>query len=56
MRYVAVIAGISLLLLEVLVRLAFGLDWPRGLAWLAFGWAEWIVLAPLVIRVATAVP
>lgn len=56
MRYVAVIAGISLLLLEVLVRLAFGLDWPPGLAWLAFGWAEWIVLTPVVIRVATAVP
>jgi len=55
-RYVAVIAGISLLLLEVLVRLAFGLDWPPGLAWLAFGWAEWIVLTPVVIRVATAVP
>jgi two-component sensor histidine kinase len=55
-RYVAVIAGISLLLLEVLVRLAFGMDWPPSLAWLAFGWAEWIVLAPLVIRVATAVP
>lgn len=56
MRYIAVIAGISLVLLEVLVRLAFGLDWPPSLAWLAFGWAEWIVLAPLVIRVATAVP
>ena len=56
MRYVAVIAGISVLALEVLVRLAFGLDWPPSLAWLAFGWAEWIVLAPLVVRLATAVP
>lgn len=56
MRYVAVIAGLSMLLLEVLVRLAFGLDWPPSLAWLAFGWAEWIVLAPLVVRLATAVP
>lgn len=56
MRYVAVIAGLSMLLLEVLVRLAFGLDWPSGLGWLAFGWAEWIVLAPLVVRLAIAVP
>lgn len=56
MRYVAVIAGISVLALEVLVRLAFGLPLPPGLAWLAFAWAEWIVLAPLVVRLATAVP
>jgi two-component sensor histidine kinase len=55
-RYVAVIAGISLLLQEVLVRLAFGLGLPSGIGWLALGWAEWIVLTPLVIRVATAVP
>jgi two-component sensor histidine kinase len=55
-KYVAVIAGVSLLLLEVLVRLAFGLEVPRSMAWLAFGWAEWIVLAPLVVRVARAVP
>ena len=56
MKYVAVIAGISLLLLEVLVRLAFGLPLHLGLAWLALGWAEWIALAPLVVRLATAVP
>jgi hypothetical protein len=55
-RYVAVIAGFSLLALEVVVRLVFGMDWPPSLAWLAFGWAEWIVLTPLAIRVATAVP
>lgn len=56
MRYVAVIAGISELVLEVLVRFAFGLQLPHSLAWAAFGWAEWLVLAPLVVRVATAVP
>ena len=56
MRYVAVIAGLSLILLEVLVRLVFDLGWPAGLAWLAFGWAEWIVLAPLVVRLTIAVP
>ena len=56
MRYIAVIAGFSLLALELLVRLAFGLPLSAGLAWLAFGWAEWIVLAPLVVRLATAVP
>jgi two-component sensor histidine kinase len=55
-RYVAVVAGISLLVLDVLVPLAFGQPVPRGLAWLAFGWAEWIFLVPLVVRVATAVP
>src|ERR687897_872150 len=44
------------LALYVLVRLAFGLPVSPGLAWLAFGWAEWIVLAPLVVRLATAVP
>jgi two-component sensor histidine kinase len=55
-RYVAVIAGISQLLLHVLVRLALGMEVPRSLAWLAFGWAEWLVLAPLVIRMATVVP
>ena len=56
MRYVAIIAGLSLLMLEVLVRLAFGTQLGSNLGWLAFGWAEWIVLAPLVVRVATAVP
>lgn len=56
MRYVAIIAGISVLVLEVLVRPALGLPVPRGLGWLAFGWAEWIALAPLVVRLATAVP
>jgi two-component sensor histidine kinase len=56
MRYVAVIAGVSMLALEVLVRLAFGLELTRGLAWLGVGWAEWILLSPLVVRVATAVP
>ena len=56
MRYVAVIAGLSVLALEVLVGLAFGSPLPPGLAWLAFAWAEWIVLAPLVVRLATAVP
>jgi two-component system LytT family sensor kinase len=55
MRYVAVIAGLSLLALDVLVPLALGQPVP-GVGWLAFGWAEWILLAPLVIRVATAVP
>jgi two-component sensor histidine kinase len=55
-RYVAIIAGISQLVLEVLVRLAFGLRVGPGLAWLALGWAEWILLAPLVVRLATAVP
>lgn len=56
MRYVAVVAGLSVVALEVLVRLAFGLSLPPGLAWLAFAWAEWIVLIPLVVRLATAVP
>ena len=56
MRYVAVIAGISALALYVLVRLAFGLPVSRNLAWLAVGWGEWIVLAPLVVHLATAVP
>lgn len=56
MRYVAVIAGLSMLLLDVLVRLAFGQRLTADLGWLAFGWAEWIVLAPLVVRLATAVP
>jgi hypothetical protein len=46
-----------MLVLDLLVRLAFGLELlPRGFAWLAFGWAEWAVLAPLVVRLATAVP
>lgn len=56
MRYVAVIGGLSALALYVLVRLAFGLPVSPSLGWLAFGWAEWIVLAPLVVRLATAVP
>ena len=56
MRYVAVIAGVSLLLLDILVRLAFGLQLPRSLPWTAFAWAGWIVLAPLVVRLAIAVP
>lgn len=57
MRYVAVIAGIGQLVLGALVRLAFGLPLlSPGVGWLAFGWAEWIVLAPLVVRLATAVP
>lgn len=56
MRYVAVIAGFSMLLLDVLERLAFGQRLTADLGWLAFGWAEWIVLAPLVVRLATAVP
>jgi hypothetical protein len=55
-RYVAIIAGIWQLVLEVLVRLAFGLQLPPSLAWLAFGWLEWIFLAPLVVRLATAIP
>lgn len=56
MRYVAIIAGLSMLLLDVLERLAFGQRLTADLGWLAFGWAEWIVLAPLVVRLATAVP
>lgn len=56
MRYVAIIAGIFQLVLEVLVQVAFGEQLHRGLIWAAFAWAEWIVLAPLVVRVATAVP
>ena len=56
MRYVAIIAGIWLLVLEIAMRLVFREPLTSDLAWLAFGWAEWIVLAPLVIRVATAVP
>ena len=45
-----------MLLLDVLERLAFGQRLTADLGWLAFGWAEWIVLAPLVVRLATAVP
>lgn len=56
MRYIAVIAGIALLVLESLARLAFGGQVRRGYEWLAFGWVEWIILLPVVIRVATAVP
>ena len=56
MRYVAVIAGLAMLLLDVLERLASGQRLTADLGWYAFGWAEWIVLAPLVVRLATAVP
>lgn len=56
MKYVAIIAGIWLLVLDVAVRLALGEPVTPDIAWVAFGWAEWIVLAPLVVRVATAVP
>ena len=56
MRYVAILAGVWQLVLELLVPLALGLPLPPDLAWLAFAWAEWIVLAPLVVRVATAEP
>jgi anti-sigma regulatory factor (Ser/Thr protein kinase) len=55
-RYIAVIAGLSLLLLQTLVRLAFGLHLRPDLFWLVFGFVEWIVLIPIVIGVATAVP
>jgi hypothetical protein len=55
-RYIAVIAGLSLLLVQVLVRLALGLQIRPDLAWLVFGWIEWLVLIPIVIRVATVVP
>jgi hypothetical protein len=55
-RYIAVIAALSLLLLQTLVRLAFGLQLRPDLGWLVFGLVEWIVLIPIVIRVATAVP
>lgn len=55
-RYIAVIAGLSLLLLQTLVRLAFGLPLRSDLFWLVFGLVEWLVLIPIVIRVATAVP
>ncbi|HYO78670.1 MAG TPA: histidine kinase [Thermoanaerobaculia bacterium] len=55
-RYIAVIATLSLLLLQTLVRLAFGLHLRPDLLWLVFGLVEWIVLIPIVIRVATAVP
>ena len=55
-KYIAVIAGLSLVLLQTLVRLAFGLHLRSDLPWLVFGLVEWIVLIPIVVRVATAVP
>jgi hypothetical protein len=55
-RYIAVIAGLSLLLLQTLVRLALGLRLRPDLLWLVFGLVAWLALIPIVIRVATAVP
>jgi two-component sensor histidine kinase len=55
-RYIAVVAGLSLLAFETLVRLAVGLRLRPDLPWLAFGWAAWIVLIPVVVRIGTAVP
>ena len=55
MRYVALLAGFTILLVDLVELLANGAD-LRGLGWLAFGWAEWVVLVPLVVRLATAVP
>jgi anti-sigma regulatory factor (Ser/Thr protein kinase) len=55
-RFIAVVAGLSLLALETLVRLAVGLHLRPDLPWLVFGWVLWLVLVPVVIRIATAVP
>ena len=56
MRYIAVVAGVALLLLQSVVRHAFGLPPMRDMPWIIFGWALWTILIPVVIRVATAVP
>jgi two-component sensor histidine kinase len=55
-RYIAVIAGISVLVLDALLRFAFAQRLGRDPLWLAFGWLLWLALVPVVIRVATAVP
>jgi hypothetical protein len=55
-RFIAVVAGLSLLAFETLVRLAFGLPLRPDLHWLTFGWVGWLVLIPVVVRITTAVP
>ena len=56
MKYVAVVAGLTVLLVDTLLRFAIG-EPPvlRSLAWTFVEWLLWGALAPLVVRLATAV-
>lgn len=56
LKYVAVIAGASFMVLDRLVRFALGLVPLEALVLTCVGWLEWTFLAPAVVRVATAVP
>ncbi|HEX9983905.1 MAG TPA: histidine kinase [Thermoanaerobaculia bacterium] len=57
MKYVAVIAGVCTLAIDVLFRLVLGIPVLLDpLLWNCVGWVEWVLLAPMVVRVAAAVP
>jgi hypothetical protein len=56
-KYAAVIAGVSMVVLDALLRLALGVHIPLPtILWQCAGWLPWLLLAPVVGRVATAVP
>jgi two-component system LytT family sensor kinase len=54
-KYVAVAAGICMLLLDTLLRVAIGIRVPLAtLLWNCTAWLLWAILTPVVVRVATA--
>lgn len=56
MKYSVVIAGITINVLDALLRLALGIEVPlEPFIWGCVGWLEWTFLAPVAVRVATAV-
>jgi two-component sensor histidine kinase len=55
-KYSVVIAGITINVLDALLRLALRIEVPlEPFVWGCVGWLEWTFLAPVAVRVATAV-